>query len=779
MKERRAVCAPNTAFTCNLIEIAEIFSGNIASINILFRCAYHLPHDPATPVLKLCRNNESRKVLTPRMSLLDPRGVFLIRALRDASTVANESQQAHYLFMWCGREATPTTISIAEKLGHSMFGVLTRSDVVTKVVQGEETQEFFEFVSNDGPFSAEVWQDYYDIRPLTSEALVDLPVASRNFEANVNEIVERRRPSMVLSTPQVSQKLVLSDGTNNSAKNSRSNSRRLVTEDLSSEARVKKQSEIPPVNVEMAILAAQGPDDAATLNKAVTATTGSVLSSSSSSIDRNSPRSTRIDLSVVSAKSSIESDGPSNSTAAMKSSLLLALPVRKDEVVPSNGSLSTQGTSRDSEIDIEINTSRTSNAKSAAHASVAAASETRSAKPSNSFSLSLPVESSSSAPPTMLTESERPPLSRTSSSKSALLTNRSKESLRESSPCPPAYEIIMGKPISVSTIKGLPKLSAEQPDHPNESECLSNLIPSGSKNKIGLLSLAGAGIASISSGSRPASSERRTMFNSTRIAPQPIPTIDKSPTDIDEKNHSRRNSTTSSNTNTTGETPVLLPLSRNNSSNNSGRFGLPEFNSPTSQPLNRSASKEESPLALPIKALHSGRLTPNSDRLPEHIGLSRGYVILLLPFFNIPYSDWLGFFVNSYSPTPVEELTPGGSRIKRDQESRSEDHYNMKKKRSDSRLPPTVSKPTLFQALLSENSSSSSSGSSSGGGGKKSFEWQAMGVYDEEDLIEVCTYCTFVISFCLISAMEILKSTLDICAVTAVTTRETLYLDRM
>lgn len=94
----------------------------------------------------------------------------------------------------------------------------------------------------------------------------------------------------------------------------------------------------------------------------------------------------------------------------------------------------------------------------------------------------------------------------------------------------------------------------------------------------------------------------------------------------------------------------------------------------------------------------------------------------------------------SCSPTPVEELTPGGSRIKRDQESRSEDYYNMKKKRSDSRFPPTVSKPTLFQALQSEKSSSSSSSGGSSSGGKISFEWQAMGVYDEEDLIEVGTH---------------------------------------
>ena len=620
------MCAPNTAFTCNLIEIAEIFSGNIASINILFRCAYHLPHDPTTPVLKLCRNNESRKVLTPRTSLLDPRGVFLIRALLDATAVG--SRQAHYLFMWCGKEATPATISIAENLGHSMFGVLTRSDVVTKVVQGEETPEFYEFVVNDGPFSAEGWQDYYDCRPLTSEALVDLPVASRNFEANVNEIVERRRPSLVLSTPPVSQKLVFGDGianANNSARNSRSNSVIVASESLSSEPRSRKQSEIPVMTFDKALVTAQGINETAP-----SAETRSKTALSTTSVDRNSPRSTRIDLSVVSARNTNDSDSPSNSSAATKSNLLLAIPVRKDSGIASNGSQKAQGTSRETEIDIEINTSRVSNVKPLIHTS-GAASETRPAKPSSQFfNLSLPVESSSSAPSTMITESERPPLSRTSSSKTALHTNRSKESLRESSPCPPPYEIIMGKPISVSTVKGVPKLNAEQPD-PTEFENLSNLIPSGSKNKIGLLSLAGAGIASISGGSRPASSERRNMFISPRVAPQPVLAIDKSPPEIDDKNNSRKNSTNSSNTNTTEETPVLLPLSRNNSS---GRYALPsaaDLHSPTGQPLNRSASKEESPLALPIKGLHSGRLTPNSDRLPEHIGLSRGLVVAVIP----------------------------------------------------------------------------------------------------------------------------------------------------
>jgi hypothetical protein len=51
VKSRRACCAPNTAFTCNLIEISECLKSdwrnNTAAI---FRCAAHLiPHDPNTP----------------------------------------------------------------------------------------------------------------------------------------------------------------------------------------------------------------------------------------------------------------------------------------------------------------------------------------------------------------------------------------------------------------------------------------------------------------------------------------------------------------------------------------------------------------------------------------------------------------------------------------------------------------------------------------------------------------------------------------------------------
>ena len=51
VKARRACCAPNTAFTCNLIEISECLKYEWRkNSTVLFRCASHLiPHDPNTP----------------------------------------------------------------------------------------------------------------------------------------------------------------------------------------------------------------------------------------------------------------------------------------------------------------------------------------------------------------------------------------------------------------------------------------------------------------------------------------------------------------------------------------------------------------------------------------------------------------------------------------------------------------------------------------------------------------------------------------------------------
>jgi hypothetical protein len=74
VKARRKVSSPNIAFTCNLIELGEIFAGSASEATLLFRCASHGPHDTRTAMLKLCRNRNSRRILVPALSLLNPKG---------------------------------------------------------------------------------------------------------------------------------------------------------------------------------------------------------------------------------------------------------------------------------------------------------------------------------------------------------------------------------------------------------------------------------------------------------------------------------------------------------------------------------------------------------------------------------------------------------------------------------------------------------------------------------------------------------------------------------
>lgn len=726
VKEKRAVCAPNTAFTCNLIEIGEIFSGHVSSLNLIFRCAYHLPHDPSTAVLKLCRNSESRKVLTPATSLLDPRGVFVVRALRDADTSSNEAKQEHYLFMWCGREATEVSIAAAERLAKNMFGILSRSESVTRIQQGEEPLIFFDFVVNDGPFNSDLWQDFYDIRPTSIEPLVDVPVAARNFEINIREIEEKRRPSLTLPTPLLlASEHRTTSRTESLRELNTGDSPKVLTSstapntfqgELCESPPSNKSGTIPPINMSsISNKDNYSEGESIRINDAKVSknTVPSLSLFKTDSIDRNSPRSTRIDLSVVATPS----DRLDEQIAAMEdkrppaSGLLLALPIKKKESIVNNSSnsseIQTQLTSREPEIDIVINTSRTENSdlRPAASATVSANAASSSSLPSSGsstsdirntkpiFNLTLPTITTStradeSAPST---ESERPPLSRCSSSKSALLSNRSKESLREPSPFPPSFDnnSASNKP-SVSSRTTVPSLAQSlqsSADSQNvKEENTHHLIPSGSKGKLGILSFAGAGIASITSNnsnitssssgnsSRSVSSEPRGLFVSPRVLPQPVMTAEKPIllSEIDDASRRSSNSYTTAETsqpsvpsspsfitNSTTKLPFsnnsmiaaestspgqlgtgigiaeegIAVLSRSSSNcNSSGRVRLPlsgssaDYASPGTTPitLRRTQSKEESPLALPLRAIQAGRMTPNSDRLPEHVGLSRG-----------------------------------------------------------------------------------------------------------------------------------------------------------
>ena len=169
VKKGRSICSPNTAFTCNLIELGELLAKDAARTgaggNLFFRCAYHLPHDPKTPVLKLCRTTDSRKIMTPATSLLDPKGVFIIR------TVFNNNNTLvidHRIFLWQGGETTDATARHAEILAKKMYGILTTTDKVEWVKQGEETTDFMSYLLDDGVFNASdnsLYDDFYDYPP--------------------------------------------------------------------------------------------------------------------------------------------------------------------------------------------------------------------------------------------------------------------------------------------------------------------------------------------------------------------------------------------------------------------------------------------------------------------------------------------------------------------------------------------------------------------------------------------------------------------------------------
>lgn len=158
VQQRRKICSPNTAFMCNLIEIGEILNGSSSEATLLFRCAYHASHDTGTPVLKLCRNLHSRRILVPATSLLNPQGVYVLRCIKAGK---------HYLYSWQGNLANPSTADIAESLALKMCRVFSNATQVIKMKAGEESEDFLSFLLKDGPFrkyedACADYGDFYD-----------------------------------------------------------------------------------------------------------------------------------------------------------------------------------------------------------------------------------------------------------------------------------------------------------------------------------------------------------------------------------------------------------------------------------------------------------------------------------------------------------------------------------------------------------------------------------------------------------------------------------------
>lgn len=142
VKSCRASCAPNTSFTCNLIELDDLLHGESRNSPIFFRCSSHLPRDKHTPVLKLVRNEDSRKVILPRSSFLHSDGVFVIRP---ASTGDSKT-----LFVWKGRNASPECLKVVCILAQQIMGVFCDANMIELVDDGAETVDFLEHLIIDG-----------------------------------------------------------------------------------------------------------------------------------------------------------------------------------------------------------------------------------------------------------------------------------------------------------------------------------------------------------------------------------------------------------------------------------------------------------------------------------------------------------------------------------------------------------------------------------------------------------------------------------------------------
>jgi hypothetical protein len=159
VKSKRRVCAPNTAFTCNLIEFGEILHSSIREETFYFRCASHLPHDPNTPVLKLCRDPQTRKLLNdPTTSDLNPDGVFVVKP--------SERSNDTTLYVWKGSKAPEQASIIALMLAEDIVRIFKNFKGVQLVTEGSEPESFLLVVQRTGiPFNQEnqaiIYNDLY------------------------------------------------------------------------------------------------------------------------------------------------------------------------------------------------------------------------------------------------------------------------------------------------------------------------------------------------------------------------------------------------------------------------------------------------------------------------------------------------------------------------------------------------------------------------------------------------------------------------------------------
>jgi hypothetical protein len=118
---------------------------------MLFRLSEHLPHDTITPVLKLVRDENTRRLITPCMTLLDQRGVFALRGglpAVEATPPASVDPPSPGVFVWVGKQTEKEAVAPALQLAGLMLAVLgPPGRAVTEVRSGSEPADFLALMS--------------------------------------------------------------------------------------------------------------------------------------------------------------------------------------------------------------------------------------------------------------------------------------------------------------------------------------------------------------------------------------------------------------------------------------------------------------------------------------------------------------------------------------------------------------------------------------------------------------------------------------------------------
>jgi hypothetical protein len=132
-----------------LIEISELLSGRAANATLLYRFAHHAAYDLITPVLKLCRNNQNRRILVPSTSLLNPKGIFILRAVK-----VNGESIDHELYIWVGSQSDERCLEDAIHLTKLMINIFSKAETVKIVRQGQDDMNFIRSIVQDGPYGS-------------------------------------------------------------------------------------------------------------------------------------------------------------------------------------------------------------------------------------------------------------------------------------------------------------------------------------------------------------------------------------------------------------------------------------------------------------------------------------------------------------------------------------------------------------------------------------------------------------------------------------------------